>query len=181
MRFLGRLAFLFVLVPVLELMLLIRIGEWVGLWPTLALVLVTGTAGAALARAEGLRVFWRFQSELAQGRLPGQALQDGIAVLLGGAFLLTPGILTDVTGLALLFPPTRRWIQKRVRKSMERRIRDGTLRVVSMRTGGFTGFGGPFGGAGPGPTDSGASDASSPERLDPAKEIRIDGSGPDGG
>ncbi len=135
MSFLGRLMFFFVLIPILELMLLVRIGESVGLLPTLALVVVTGAVGAALARAEGAKVFFQFQKELAQGRLPGQPLQDGISVLVGGAFLLTPGILTDVAGLLLLFPPTRRWVQRRVRARLERRIRDGTLNVMVMGPG----------------------------------------------
>jgi UPF0716 protein FxsA len=163
MSFLSRLAILFVLVPIVELMLLIRIGEWVGLLPTLALVVVTGVTGAALARAEGMRVFWQFQEELSQGRLPGRALQDGIAVLIGGAFLLTPGILTDLTGFALLFPPTRRWIQARVRASLEGRLRAGAVRFTVMGQGGF---GLPFGG----PPGAGGGPASG---LDPEKEIRV--------
>ncbi len=132
MSFFGRMALLFVVVPILELMLLIRLGQVVGLLPTLGLVLFTGVAGAALARMEGMRVFFQFQRELASGRLPGQALLDGISVLLGGAFLLTPGILTDLAGLSLLFPPTRRWIQKRVRKRLEKQIAEGSIRVVTM-------------------------------------------------
>lgn len=159
MTLLARLGLLFVLVPVLELMLLIRMGEWVGLWPTLALILTTGVAGAALARAEGVRVFFQFQKELASGRLPGQALSDGISVLVGGAFLVTPGILTDLAGFALLLPPTRRLIQARVRRSLERRIRDGTVRVA---------FGGPLGFGGPAPTPRNTGG------LDPDKEIRVD-------
>lgn len=135
MTFLARLAFFFVVIPILELMILIQIGEWVGLWPTLALVLVTGTAGAALARAEGTRVLVQFRRELAEGRLPGQPLLDGISVLVGGAFLLTPGVLTDIAGLLLLFPPSRRWIQRRVRTRLERRIREGTVNVVVMGAG----------------------------------------------
>jgi UPF0716 protein FxsA len=164
MSFLGRLALLFVLVPILELMLLIRIGEWVGLWPTLALVVLTGATGAALARAEGLRVFWQFQRELAQGRLPGKALQDGIAVLVGGAFLVTPGILTDLAGLSLLFPPTRRWIQARARAALERRIREGAVRFTVVGPGGL---GAPFGGGSPGA-------GGVPGELDPEKEIRVE-------
>lgn len=169
MSLLARLGLLFVLVPVLELMLLLRIGEWLGLWPTLALILTTGVAGAALARAEGLRVFFQFQRELLSGRLPGQALLDGISVLVGGAFLVTPGILTDLAGLALLLPFTRRRIQARVRRSLERRIREGTLRVSFRGPGGFGGFGG-FGAAPPpGATEGG---------LDPDKEIRVEPSEP---
>jgi UPF0716 protein FxsA len=169
MTVLGRLALLFVIVPVLELFLLIRLGQVVGLWPTLALVLGTGLLGAAMARAEGLRVLYRFQTELASGRLPGQALLDGIAVLIGGAFLLTPGILTDLTGFALLFPPTRHWIQDRVRGRLERGLAEGTIRVATMGPGGFMWSGGGFadGGAASGRQRDDAS-------LDPSKGIVVE-------
>lgn len=147
MNILGRMALLFVIVPIIELMLLIQLGQYVGLGPTLGLVVLTGVGGAMLARAEGVRVFFQFQKELAQGRIPGQAMLDGISVLIGGAFLLTPGVLTDFVGFSLLFPFTRRWIQKRVRGRLESQVADGTIRVVSMGTHGVTGFGG-FGGFG---------------------------------
>ncbi|HUF74666.1 MAG TPA: FxsA family protein [Longimicrobiales bacterium] len=169
MTVLGRLALLFVIVPILELVLLIQLGQVVGLWPTLALVLITGVTGAALARLEGMRVLFQFRKELASGRLPGQALLDGISVLIGGAFLLTPGVLTDFAGFALLLPFTRRWIQRRVRKRLERSLRDGTIRVVTMGPAGF----GRWGSDGPGAQD--------PERrsdtsrgLDPSKGIVIE-------
>ena len=133
---LARLALLFVVVPLLELALLIKLGQWVGFWPTLGLVVATGIAGAALARAEGLRTLVAFRRETAEGRLPGQPLLDGLAVLVGGAFLLTPGLLTDVAGFALLVPPSRRWIQRRVRAWAERRIQEGELRLQVWTTGG---------------------------------------------
>jgi UPF0716 protein FxsA len=132
----GRLALLFVLLPVVELALLIRMGQLVGFWPTVALVIGTGWAGAVLARMEGMRVLARFQQELVVGRIPGQAILDGASVLVGGAFLLAPGILTDLAGLALLFPPTRKVIQRWVRKRLERSIMNGSLRVVTMAPGG---------------------------------------------
>lgn len=157
MNILGRMALLFVIVPIIELMLLIQLGQWVGLGPTLALVVLTGVGGAMLARAEGVRVFFQFQKELAQGRLPGQAMLDGASVLIGGAFLLTPGVLTDFLGFSLLFPATRRWIQRRVRKRLESQVADGTIRVVSMGTHGVTGFGG-FGGFGGAGTQGAGSD-----------------------
>jgi UPF0716 protein FxsA len=131
----GRLAVLFVVVPVVELMLLIRMGQWLGFWPTVAFVVLTGWVGATLARVEGLRVLARFQQELAMGRIPGQAILDGAAVLMGGAFLLAPGVLTDLTGLALLFPPTRRIIQRWVRKRLEKGIMSGSIRVMTMTPG----------------------------------------------
>lgn len=151
---LARLALFFVIVPLVELALLLRIGQWVGLWPTLALVVVTGVAGAGLARAEGLRTLRAFRRETVAGRLPGRSLLDGLAVLVGGAFLLTPGLLTDIAGFSLLVPTSRRWIQRRVRRWIEGRIEAGEIRV-QMRTAGVA--------------DRGRGDG-----LDPANEIRHD-------
>ena len=134
MSILGRLAVLFVIVPLLELALLIQIGQVVGFWPTIGLVVLTGVTGAWLARVEGLRTWWRLREDLARGRLPGQAIMDGVAILIGGAFLLTPGILTDLCGFALLLPPTRRALQKRVRRALEERIRDGTIQMTVLHS-----------------------------------------------
>ena len=88
---LSRLIFIFVAVPLVELAILLRIGQWIGLMPTVALVVTTGVAGAALARQQGVRAFLAVQRELASGRLPGRSLLDGLAILVGGALLLTPG------------------------------------------------------------------------------------------
>jgi UPF0716 protein FxsA len=172
MNVLGRLALLFVIVPIVELVLLIQIGQVVGLLPTLLLVVTTGVGGAMLARAEGLRVLFQVQRELASGRLPGQALLDGISVLVGGAFLLTPGILTDVVGFSLLFPLSRRWIQRRVRASLERQIEEGTIQVVGMGRGPFGGFAG-FGQAAGPSARPGPDDLDDP-RLDPTKGIVVE-------
>lgn len=171
MNVLGRLALFFVIVPIVELMLLIQLGQIVGLVPTLLLVMFTGITGAWLARAEGIRVFFRFQKELASGRLPGQAMLDGISVLIGGAFLLTPGVLTDVVGFSLLFPPSRRWIQRRVLARLERRITDGTMHVVTMGPGGTGGFG--FGAFGDAASSAGPS-ARPDTDLDPSKGIVVE-------
>lgn len=181
MNILGRLALLFVVVPIIELMLLIELGQYIGLLPTLGLVMLTGVTGAWLARAEGMRVFFKFQRELASGRLPGQALLDGISVLIGGAFLLTPGVITDFVGFSLLLPFSRRWIQRRVRASLERQIDSGQVRVVTMGGFGASGFGGAGFGAGgfPGagfgqPTEEDASADGRTSRLDPSKGIVIE-------
>ena len=87
MSLLSRLFLLFVGVPLLELFILVQVGQLVGVVPTVGLVVLTGIAGAALARWEGLRTLWRVRGELARGRLPGSALLDGFAILMGGAFL----------------------------------------------------------------------------------------------
>ena len=129
MSILGRLALLFVIVPLLELALLIKMGQWVGSWPTIGLVVFTGLTGAWLARMQGLRTMWRLRHDLANGRIPGQAIMDGMAVLAGGALLLTPGIITDVIGFGLLFPGTRHAIQKRIMARLERYIQEGAGQV----------------------------------------------------
>ena len=129
MSILGRLALLFVVVPLLELALLIQMGRIVGFWPTIALVVFTGLTGAWLARTEGLRTMWRLRDDVANGRVPGQAIMDGMAVLAGGALLLTPGIITDVLGFGLLFPATRHAMQKRIMTRLERSIQEGAVQV----------------------------------------------------
>ena len=129
MSIFGRLALLFVIVPLLELVLLIQMGQVVGIWPTIGLVVFTGLTGAWLARMEGLRTMWRLRHDLANGRVPGQAIMDGMAVLAGGALLLAPGILTDLLGFGLLFPGTRRVVQKRIMARLERRVQEAALQV----------------------------------------------------
>jgi UPF0716 protein FxsA len=131
----AKLALLFVVVPIVELVLLIQLGQIVGLWPTVGLVIATGFAGAYLTRLEGYRTYLAFQKEVMGGAIPSRSLMDGLSILVGGAFLLTPGLLTDVVGFSLLLPPTRRMIQRRVRSWIERSIADGTIqaRIVSVR------------------------------------------------
>ena len=129
MSILGRLALLFVVVPLLELAFLIQMGRIVGFWPTIALVVFTGLTGAWLARTEGLRTMWKLRDDVANGRVPGQAIMDGMAVLAGGTLLLTPGILTDVIGFGLLFPTTRHAMQKRIMARLERSIQEGAVQV----------------------------------------------------
>ncbi len=133
---LSRLIFLFVAIPLVELAILLQVGQWIGLWPTVGLVVATGIGGAALARHQGLRAFLAVQRELAEGRLPGRSLLDGLSILVGGAFLLTPGILTDIAGFSLLVPMSRRWLQRMVQRRMERRISEGTVQFRVFTPGG---------------------------------------------
>ena len=132
MNVLAKLALLFVIVPLLELALLIEVGQVVGFLPTMALVVFTGVTGAWLARLEGIRTLWKLREDLARGHLPGQAIMDGMSILVGGALLLTPGILTDFVGFSLLLPFTRRAIQHRVKQRMERSIRDGAIQMTVL-------------------------------------------------
>lgn len=114
---LAKLLLLFVGLPLLEIMILIKLGQEIGFWPTLFLVVATGAAGATLARAQGLSIWYQIQGELAAGRMPAGKLVDGLLVLAGGIVLLTPGLITDMLGLALLVPLTRasfkKWLHRR--------------------------------------------------------------------
>jgi UPF0716 protein FxsA len=154
---LGVLFLLFVLLPIAELAILIRLGQAIGFWSTLAIVLGTGAVGAALARSQGMRVLAELQRELVAGRVPHRQVLDGMAVLVGGTLLLTPGFITDVAGLALLFTPTRRVLQTLARRWFERQVQTGAVRVSVLRWE-------PVGGPGEPRSRSG---------LDPSKEIRV--------
>jgi len=107
-----RLLLLLTVVPLVELALLLWLADATDLWFTFALVIATGALGAALARHEGLRCWRRVHDEMAAGRLPGDPLLDGLMILLAGALLVTPGVLTDLVGFGLLLPPFRRVVKR---------------------------------------------------------------------
>lgn len=117
-----RLLLAFTLVPVLELWLLLRIGAWLGAVPTLALVILTGVAGASLARREGIHAWAAVQAELAAGRLPGRKLLEAVLVLVAGIVLVTPGVITDTIGLLLLVRPLREALTRRLEERYRRRL-----------------------------------------------------------
>lgn len=102
---------LFIIVPVIEIVLFVLSGQLIGVWPTVALIVVTGVIGVWLSKRQGLAVIQEAKREFMYGRLPSGAILDGICVLVGGVLLLTPGFLTDIIGLLLLFPPTRSLIK----------------------------------------------------------------------
>lgn len=122
---LARLIAVFVLLPMVELALLIQIGEWIGLGPTLLLVIGTGVLGGMLARRQGLRAWLAIQNELRDGRIPGGALVDGLLILIGGILLLTPGVLTDLFGLSLLVPFSRQRLKRALARRFERAVQRG--------------------------------------------------------
>lgn len=118
---LARLFLLFTIVPFIELFLLLQVGGLVGFWPTFALVVTTGFVGAFLTKREGLRVFREYQQALAEMRMPEEGLTSGLLVLVGGALMIAPGVLTDITGILLMIPPVRRvvarWVEAYVKKN----------------------------------------------------------------
>lgn len=111
-----RLLLLFTIVPILELALLIQLGSYVGLLPTIGLIAVTGVVGASLARSQGFLVVNQIRNKLAAGSLPADSLIEGLLILIGGGLLLTPGLLTDITGFSLIIPLTRKAIRRLVKK-----------------------------------------------------------------
>jgi UPF0716 protein FxsA len=119
---LGKLLLLFTVTPIVETYLLVLLGQHLGFWWTVAIVLITGVLGAVLGKREGLKVWRAWQEALAQGRMPEEGILGGVLVLIGGVLLVTPGVLTDLTGIALLAPPSRRLIARYVRKRLEARF-----------------------------------------------------------
>ena len=117
---LGRLFLLFTIVPFIELFLLMQVGDLVGFWPTVAMILLTGITGAWLAKREGLRVFRDYQQAIAEMRMPKEGLTSGVLVLVAGVLMIAPGVLTDITGILLMIPPIRRvvagWVERYVQK-----------------------------------------------------------------
>ena len=113
---------IFSALPVIEIALLIEVGKRIGTLWTVVLVIGTGLLGGVLLGVEGVGVFRRLKAEVAAGRVPGDQIIDGVLVVVGSLLLITPGVLTDATGILLMFPPTRylvrtgikRWIRKYV-------------------------------------------------------------------
>lgn len=110
----AKLLLLFTLLPFAELLLLLAIAEQTSFWFTVGLILLTGIVGASLARWQGVQTVARIRRDLAAGQPPADALVDGLLILIAGALLVTPGILTDLAGFALLVPSLRKVIKRRV-------------------------------------------------------------------
>lgn len=124
---LGHLILLFTLLPLLELIILIRAARAIGLLYTVVIVILTGVSGAFLARAQGVSILIRIREDIEKGIMPGDKLIDGAMILAGGLTLLTPGFLTDAFGFILLIHPTRSLIKKMIKKKFRKTgFRDNT-------------------------------------------------------
>lgn len=129
----GKLLFLFVVVPAIELVLLIELGGRIGLLPTITIIFLTGVVGATLARWQGLSVLRQMQTQMAQGQLPASAMFDAIIILVAGALLLTPGFLTDVVGFAFLVPGIRGVVKRTIQRRIEQSIVQGETIVIGFK------------------------------------------------
>ena len=109
----------FTLIPLVEIYLLIKLGQNFGAITSILLVIFTGILGAYLARMEGLRTLFRIQETMGEGRMPGEELLDALLIAIAGLVLITPGFITDVVGFLMLFPFTRmlakNWLKKRMK------------------------------------------------------------------
>jgi UPF0716 protein FxsA len=124
-----RLFLLFTLVPALELYLIIKVGQSIGAFNTLLIIIFTGVLGAYYARQQGFKVFSNIQWKMEQGNLPGDDLVNGAMLLVGGALLITPGFVTDFLGFSLIFPPTREAMKVSVSRYLQRKMERGEIRI----------------------------------------------------
>ena len=110
----NKLLVFFVVLPLVELCLVLLLGQYLGIAWTIVFIIGTGLLGTWLARTQGISTYRRIQQELSQGRMPTDSLIDGALILLAGVLLITPGVLTDLVGILLMIPPTRilfrRWL-----------------------------------------------------------------------
>jgi UPF0716 protein FxsA len=132
---------LFIVVPIAELYVIIQVGELIGLWPTLALLLLDAVLGSLLLKHQGRSAWRRFNAALAERRFPGREVVDGVLIVVGGTLLVSPGFISDIVGIFLLLPPTRA-----IARRILRRFTIGRITVMGV---GFPGSGG-FGGGGSG-------------------------------
>lgn len=119
---LFRLVIVFTIVPLIEVLLLLEIGNRIGVVHTILLIILTGILGAYLMRLQGFAVFRKIQENLGQGILPTNEIVEGALVLAGGTLLLTPGFFTDAVGFVLLIPQTRKSVARRIQQAIKRKI-----------------------------------------------------------
>ncbi|MEZ6853363.1 FxsA family protein [Halodesulfovibrio aestuarii] len=130
----GRLFLLFTLIPILELYMLVSVGSVIGGLPTIGIVIITGIAGAWLARMEGFNTMQKVRQSLNEGAMPADEMVEGLLILIAGLLLLTPGFVTDFAGLALLLPLTRKPFARWLRKQFS----EAAVRGGSQNHAGFT-------------------------------------------
>lgn len=128
-----KLFFLFALIPVIELAILIKVGSFIGIGYTILLVIGTALVGAYLVRLEGFNIMTRFQRNMSEGRFPAEEIFDGAMVLVSGALLLTPGLVTDLFGFLLVFPPSRGVIKGYLKKYVRARTNTITIEPGDFR------------------------------------------------
>jgi UPF0716 protein FxsA len=116
------LVLLFIVVPIAELAVIIQVGQVIGVWWTIGLLVVDSVLGSVMMRTQGRTAWRRFNEAIQSGRAPAREVLDGALVIFGGALLLTPGFITDILGLVLLVPPTRALIRRILARRLAHRM-----------------------------------------------------------
>jgi UPF0716 protein FxsA len=124
---------IFIVVPLAELYVIVKVADGIGVIPTLLLLAADSIVGSLLLKSQGRAVWRRFNEAVAAGRVPHREVLDGVMVIFGGAFLITPGFLTDVLGLLLLLPPTRFMMRKLLVNAVGGRFAIGVAGAASRR------------------------------------------------
>jgi UPF0716 protein FxsA len=120
--FVLALVLIFIVLPIAEIYVIIQVGEAIGVWWTLALLIADSIVGAALVRWQGRAAWRRFTEALSSGRPPAREVLDGGLIIFGGALQIAPGFITDVLGMLLLLPPTRAVFRKLIVRRYARRL-----------------------------------------------------------
>jgi len=124
---------LFIMVPFIEIAILIKLGSLIGFWPTIGIQIGTGIMGASLAKLQGLFVWRKITEELQLGRIPTQDMVNGVLIFAAGLVLMTPGLLTDLVGFALLIPTSRNAFRRWLEKRFKNRISPNEIDTFRMR------------------------------------------------
>lgn len=119
----------FTLIPILEIFLLVQISAFLGPLSTIILVIATGFAGASLAKIQGAQTLVRIRENMNQGVMPGDELLDAFLIFVAGILLITPGILTDISGILLLVPDTRKRAKEFIKRKVGSRIQNGSIKI----------------------------------------------------
>lgn len=136
----GKLFLLFTVVPAIEIYLLFQIGDEIGALNTLFLIVVTGIVGASFARSQGFEALMKIQTQMNQGGLPANEIIHGLMIFAGGILLITPGVLTDIVGLALVAPGSRHLLFKFFKNMIMTNLKSGNIKFAQFgsRGGGFS-------------------------------------------
>ena len=129
----SKLLILLIVVPVVELYILIEIGQQIGVFTTIGIIVLTGIIGAYLVKNQGFMVLKKIQYDLNQNILPGDSLLQGIIILAGGIFLLTPGFITDIIGFIFLIPISREIVKKYLLIWLKRKIDSGNINIDNFK------------------------------------------------
>lgn len=133
----SKLVLALTVVPILELYILTKLAHRINWFNTILIVVLTGVAGAYLAKQQGKEVLNKIKMELGSGSMPGDSLLNGLSVLIGGVLLLTPGILTDVLGFSLILPITRIPFMKLIKNKFSDMIKSGNASFVYIKNDDF--------------------------------------------